>query len=179
MKNLTLYPMSSYKSKIAGLFVIGVAVILLAVVKFYGPLPFIQKLDADRQFKMFFVFMIFGLFQVTFSKEKNEDERVQKIRAKSFQASFMLLAGSMIAISLSTVTGKGDGNMPDIELSMLAGFGVVFYLVLFHIGLYFDPAWNYNDDTVLVNIRKNKTFFIIYFIVLALLLTAIFLIHRS
>jgi len=179
MRNFTLYPMSSYQGKLAGLAIIALALIMLLVVKFFGPLSFIPKLDRDRQLILFFVFTVLGMYQVVFSKEKNEDERVQRIRAKCFQSAFMIFAGTLIAILLTSVTSHEAMTFSAVQLCTFVAFGLSLYLLLFHIGLYFDPAWNYNDDTVLVNIRKNKTFFIIYFIAIATILATVFLMHKS
>ena len=178
MKNLTVAPMSSYQTKIGGLIVTAVALVLLLIVKLHGPLLFLPKPAPDKQFTVLFVAVIFGMYMIAFSKEKNDDERVHVIRAKALQMAFMILTGSLIAVAMTAATGKDDATPISELLGSLAAFGLGTYLVVFHIGLYFDPAWAYNDDTVIPNIKKNKTFFIIYTIGVALFFALIYLIHK-
>jgi nitrate reductase gamma subunit len=179
MKNLTLAPMSSYQGKIAGLIITPIALILLLVVKLHGPFLFLSKPAPAQQFNLLFAVVVLGMHMIAFSKEKNDDERVRAIRAKSLQMAFMVLMTSLIAIGLtsamSTEEVTGDSNL----LCPMAAFGLGVYLVVFHIGLYFDPAWAYNDDTVVTNIKKNKTFFVFYAIAGVILLILAFLTGRA
>ncbi|MCD6010174.1 MAG: hypothetical protein K0Q79_36 [Flavipsychrobacter sp.] len=179
MKNLTLAPMSSYQTKIAGLIITLVALILLLVVKLHGPFMSLSKPAPDRQFNLLFAATVFGMYMTAFSKEKNDDERVRAIRAKSLQIAFMILMTTIIAIALNSMTSKEEFQGDSTALCAISAFGLGIYLIMFHIGLYFDPTWNYNDDTVFANIRKNKTFFVIYTIAAAIFFLLIFLIHRA
>jgi nitrate reductase gamma subunit len=183
MKNLTLYPMSSYQTKIGGLIATAVALVLLAIVKLHGPFLFLTKPAPEHQADLLLAATVAGMYMVAFSKEKNDDERVHAIRAKSMQSALMILIGSMVAMAITTATGKGQApgeTMIDSTfLSAICAFGLSIHLILFHVGLYFDPAWAYNDDTVIPNIKKNKKFFIIYTIAVVLLFAVVFLIHKS
>ena len=181
MKNLTLAPMSSYQMKIAGLIVTAVALVLLLIVQLHGPLLFLPKPAPEKQFNVFFVFVVFGMWTIAFSKEKNDDERVHVIRAKALQMAFMILTMVMLAIALTAATGKGSDieQADSIFIGSLVAFGLGIYLVVFHIGLYFDPAWAYNDDTVIPNITKNKTFFIFYLIGAVLFFVILYLTHKK
>jgi len=172
--------MSSYQTKIGGLILTAAALVLLLIVKLHGPLQFLSVPAPDKQFNMFFAATVFGMYMIAFSKEKNDDERVHIIRAKASQMSLMILTGSMIAMTLTAVTAK-DSPMPadSLFLGSLVAFGLGIYLVVFHIGLYFDPAWAYNDDTVIPNIKKNKLFFILYTIGVAIFFALVYLIHRA
>jgi len=171
--------MSSYKGKISGLIIIGACLLLMLVVKIHGPLPFLSnRIAPDRQFEFFFTITVFGMYITAFSKEKDDDERIQAIRAKAMQSAFMLGMGCMCAIGLTNLLGVPSLADSFILIS-LCGFALGVYLVLFHIGLYFDPAWSYNDDTVVTNFKKNKRFFIIYTAIVVLAFLALFLIHRS
>lgn len=179
MKNLTLAPMASYQSKIAGLIITAVALVLLLVVGVHGPFAFLSKPAADQQFNFVLLLIVFGLYLTAFSKEKHDDERVQLLRARSLQRAFMVMVSSIIAITANAIL-KNDPSIADfMMLVFMTGFGLSTYLVLFHIGLYFDPAVMYNDDTVMVNIRKNKTFFVFYTIGCVLFLLVIFLVFRK
>jgi len=179
MKNLTLAPMSSYQTKIAGLIVTAVALVLLLIVQLHGPFLFLSKPAPEKQFKVLFAAAVFGMLMIAYSKEKNDDERVHVIRAKALQMAFMILTGSLIAMAMNSATGKDELAVGSLFLSTLAAFGLGIYLVVFHIGLYFDPPWAYNDDTVIPNIKKNKTFFIFYLIAIVLFLALIYLQYRA
>lgn len=179
MKNLTLYPMSSHQTKIGGLIFTPVALILLLIVKLHGPFMFLSKPAPDQQLNILFAATVFGMFMIAFSKEKNDDERVHLIRAKSLQSAFMISMGSLIAMALTSALNKTIEPLDSMAMCAFAAFGLGLYLILFHIGLYFDPAWAYNDDTVIPNIRKNKRFFIIYFAAAIILFTLVFLIHKE
>ncbi|MFI5205854.1 MAG: hypothetical protein ACHQVK_02845, partial [Candidatus Paceibacterales bacterium] len=179
MKNLTLAPMSSHQTKIAGIIITPIALILLLIVKLHGPFMFLSKPAPDRQFSILFAATVFGMYMIAFSKEKNDDERVHMIRAKALQMAFMILMVSLIAMAMAAATGKDDALPGSIFLSSLAALGLGVYLIVFHIGLYFDPAWAYNDDTVIPNIKKNKTFFILYTIGAVIFFALVYLIHRS
>lgn len=180
MKNLTIFPMSSYKGKISGLIIIGVCLLLMLVVKIHGPLPFLSnRIAPDRQFELFFTVTVFGMYMTAFSKEKDDDERIQAIRAKAMQSAFMIMMGSLLSIVLFTLISRVELGMDGYLVCQLCGFVLALYLILFHIGLYFDPAWSYNDDTVVTNFKKNKRFFIIYTAIVIIVFLALFLIHKA
>ena len=170
--------MSSYKTKVGGLIFTPVALLLFMIVQLHGPFQFIPK--PDQQADILFVLTLFGMYIIACSKEKYDDERVRAVRAKALQVAFMLLVGTMLSISMTFATAKHPVSSDDgPTLSFMAAFGLGFYLVVFHYGLYFDPAWNYNDDTVIPNIKKNKKFFIIYTLAAILLFAIAILIHRA
>lgn len=179
MKNLTLYPMSSYQTKIGGLIFTPVALILLLIVKLHGPLMFLTKPAPDQQLNVLFAATVFGMYMIAFSKEKNDDERVHLIRAKALQGAFMVSMGSLIAMALTSALGKSQMPVDSIGMCAFSAFALGIYLALFHIGLYFDPAWAYNDDTVIPNIRRNKRFFIIYFAAAIILFAVAFFIRKA
>ena len=91
----------------------------------------------------------------------------------------MVMVSSIIAISINAILRNDPTVYEFMMLPIMTAFGLGTYLVLFHIGLYFDPAIMYNDDTVMVNIRKNKTFFVFYTIAVVIFLLVIFLVYRK
>ena len=141
--------------------------------------PLGQKPAPDKQFNVLFVLVVVGMYLTAFSKEKNDDERVQVIRAKALQMAFMIMAGSMLAMAFTGAT-TADDSLPagSIFITSLVAFGVGIYLIVFHVGLYFDPPWAYNNDTVIPNIKKNKTFFIFYTIAIVIFMTLVYLTHH-
>jgi hypothetical protein len=178
MKRLTLFPMASYPNKILGLVITTVGIISLAVFAIHGPIEYISHPAGGRQFNLFLTILLFGMYLTAFSKEKNDDERVQAIRAKALQMAFGLLTGTMAAFSMASSLANVPMDADINVISCVAIFGLAIYLAVFHIGLYFDPAWTYNDDTVLVNIRKNKKFFVIYFSILIILAILVFILRK-
>ena len=179
MKNFTLYPMSSHQTKIGGLIFTPVALVLLLIVKLHGPFMSLSKPDPDQQLNVLFAAVVLGMYMIAFSKEKHDDERVHVIRAKALQGAFMVSMGSLIAMALTSAMNKEATGVDSAAMCAFAAFALGLYLVIFHFGLYFDPAWAYNDDTVIPNISKNKKFFIIYTIAAVILFTLIFLIHKA
>lgn|GEM_PF-974842 len=182
MKNLTLFPLSSYRNKIYGLVVTIVSLLLSFVISVHGALPLI-KTDANNQFNLFLGVAVFGLFVIAWSKEKIEDERVGLIRAKAMQLGFGITVGPLISISLCSslvaIKGKEVMTFYGSDILLFPAFGLIIYLVVFYVGLLFDPSWVYNNDTVVVNIKKNKQFFIIYSICAIILFVLIFLFHKK
>ncbi len=181
MKSLSIFPMSSYKNKVYGLVITLVALVALLAIS-HGPLPFIQA-SADEQFNLFFAVVTFGLYMIAWSKEKNDDERVQKIRAKAMQVGLGVMITSILAfifcIDVLAIKKHEVTTLGGTELALMLDFGLGTYLTVFYIGLFFDPAWVYNDDTVMVNIKKNKQFFVVYFLAVVVLFVLIFLLHKK
>ena len=178
MKNLTIFPMSSYAGKIAGLIITAASLLLLLAVRIHGSLPFLSGPIAHRQSHLFFTLIVAGLYLTAFSKEKDDDERVRAIRAKAMQSAFMLLTGIMIALTLVSLLVGENMFSESVVVAVVCGSAMAVYLVLFHIGLYFDPSWSYNDDTVLPNLRKNKRFFILYTAGIIVIFAVMYLISK-
>lgn len=186
MKSFTIFPMSNYKSKPIGLAITIVSLILLLIVSIHGALPFPSQANAEQQFDLFFAVATFGLYVIAWTKEKNEDERVQKIRAKAMQIAFgmfviITLCPALVSIvaDIQKHTSAINYSLSNVELIGICAFILAIYLVVFYIGLLFDPAWIYADDTVMVNMRKNKKFFIVYVLALIVLFLLIFIFHKK
>jgi hypothetical protein len=177
MRNLTIAPLGGHSTKIAGIIITAISLVLLLAVKLHGPFTFLPKPAPDQQFDFLFIAFVAGMHLMAFSKEKNDDERVHALRAKALQTAFMVMIGTIIAISMNTVVHKEQFS--GIFLCAIAAFGLGIYLITFHIGLYFDPEVLYNDDTVVPNIRKNKRFFVIYTILAIIFFALVILIKKA
>lgn len=102
---------------------------------------------------------------MAFSKEKIEDERVQKIRSSALRVSLGTLLGGMIAFLFTTFISNSELSITNDSLIVFILFALGVYHLFFHISLYFDPKWAYGDNSAMENIRKNKAFFIVYTLV--------------
>ena len=150
MKKRILYPMGSYRNKIAGLIIILISLIMLLIVIIHGPLSFLHNAHVHihlHQFNFFLATLIFGMHMTAFSKEKQDDERVQAIRTKALQMALGLLTGTIAAFSLAiSIASKSIDNIDLTTVSFIAAYGLAVYLIVFHVGLYFEPSWTYNND---------------------------------
>jgi hypothetical protein len=174
MKRFSLYPLSSYKNKYVGLSVVLFSILLLLVLNGTGPLPLLKKYyDADRQFDMIAVLGSFGLFLMAWTKEKKDDERVRIIRHNCFRIAFGITMVNMLTFSMCCALVKKPMVLDVSILYLFIDISLIAYLILFNVGLYFDPQWNYNDDTDAENIKNNKGLVIVYLIAIILLVVAI------
>jgi len=164
--------MYDYRGKIGG--VIGSAISLAAMVaeRLHGFIIF-KKFSVAQHYAIFEWLMLGSLFVIIYSKEKHEDDRAKMIRAKSFQLAFMLQSAVLLSMALVGTIGKGGMTLIPSDLFMFAAMGIVLYLLVFHIGLYFDFLWDYNDTGFwenLKNLGKNKWGLLVYFAMSAVLL---------
>jgi hypothetical protein len=150
--------MYGYKGKVAGMIIAGIGLILLIVQKLTHFIVF-AKLNSDQHFNALLWFTMLGLFTIMFSKEKIEDERVQYLRTKSLMYAFCLMIAATMAFALTVtlmptqdpemakgVTLSADDIIQAGRMMMFyPAVALVIYLVMFHIGLYFDDAWDYED----------------------------------
>jgi hypothetical protein len=156
MKGMNM--MYDYRGKIAGMIIAAVGIILLIVQKITG-FTVLEKFNADQHFNMILWFTLLGLFTMMFSKEKMEDERVQFIRMKSLLYAFVLMIAATLAFGLTvsimpfedmdlkdgTTLTPDDIIMGGRMLMFYPAVAMVIYLVMFHVGLYFDNTWDYED----------------------------------
>lgn len=147
--------MYDYRAKVSGMVIAGVGLVALVAQKLTH-FTLLRQYDADQHFNFLIFLTTMGLFTVMFSKEKIEDERVQAVRSKSLLYAFLLAAGTPIAFAMlmsldpaSMIDSGALTNAGILEQARLLMFypaaGISLYLVMFHIGLYFDSAWDYED----------------------------------
>jgi cation transport ATPase len=171
--------MYDYKWKKAGVAISAVGLLGMIVERTKG-LIILQKYSAAQHYAMFEWVMMLGLFTIIYCREKEEDDRAKAIRAKSFQVSFLLVIGTMLAIALTSAMHPDKDPLAPADLFFLSAFGLIFYLFFFNIGLYFDFLWDYEDRGVWENLRnigKNKWGMLVYLAgstIILLLLTLLY-----
>lgn len=164
--------MHNYKWKVSGLVVAGLGLVLW-LAHYFTDFVLVEKYNTDQHSFMFWWITLAGLYLTAFSKEKYDDERVKAIRAKSMQAGFTLAMAVLLSVSLTEFLAV-DMSFEANAIIIIPTFCLVFYLLLFHVGLYFDNLWDYSDDDagIFKNAKgdKKQLNYIIYFVILALLL---------
>lgn len=181
MKGLNM--MYSYKGKIAGFIIAGIGLVAMLIQKFTH-FTFIKKLNSEQHFSLLLWLTLFGLFMAALSKEKHEDERVEQVRGKSFMHVFAFMFGVTLAFALtmsitpatdaeaSTIV-PGDVVMLGRMLMFYPAVAIVLYLVMFHVGLHFDQAWDYENQTWSYKTLWKYKRYRLLFIVIGLVITTL------
>jgi hypothetical protein len=143
MKGLML--MYSNKWKKIGIIISAVSLLMMVAERVKGFIIF-RKYDASQHYDLFQWCMLLGLVCIIYSKEKYDDDRAKMIRLKSLQIAFLILLSVLMSIGLTGAlhTGKSDPIQPEILLDISA-VGIILYLLIYHIGLYFDFLWEFED----------------------------------
>ena len=171
MKGFTT--MYDHRGKTVGLIVSAVGLIGMITEKLKGFIV-VKKWDVAQHYNGFEWLMLVGLFLIIYSKEKYDDERAKAIRLKSFQIAFALQQAVLLATALTGNSAKN--KIQNADLFAFAGMGIIFYLLIFHVGLYFDFLWEYDDKGVWENLRnmgKNKWAKLVYLLICAVMLLLI------
>ena len=161
MKNFTLFPLQSYRTKLAGITITVISLILIGIEKMSGIIAG-DKLKTQKFIQIATLLIIIGLFLVIFSKEKIDDDRVKKVRLKSLQLGFATTLAIIISLIFVSIVHPAFSFGVIHDLSMISLISLIVYLLFFNIGLYFDLNELYNDDTSLANVNKNRLFFLVY-----------------
>lgn len=166
--------MNDYRTKVAGM-ITAAAGVVLTIVQKLTDFTVLKNTDVEQHRYLCIWIALAGLYMMAFSREKFEDERVKKIRAGSVQVVIMLMMGMLLAVSLTAVMAK-DFDFPAIMLMLIVGFYLIFYLIIFHIGLYYDKMWMYDADEVSIkeNVKKNIWVNILFAIVAVIILQLLF-----
>jgi hypothetical protein len=162
MKGLTT--MYDHRGKIWGIIISAIGLIAMVTERFTKFIVF-QKYNSSQHYGIFEWIMLFGLALVMYSKEKHEDERTKAVRLKSFQIAFMIMLGVVLGIALTKTLHPLPIHTE--ELFFQGAIGIIFYLIFFHVGLYFDFLWEYDDKGLWENwknIDKNKWGMLAYFV---------------
>ena len=160
--------MYDYRGKVAGMIIAGVGLPALVIQKLTH-FTVSPRLSDAQHFNLLLWITLLGLFTMMFSYEKYEDERIKLIRAKAFMIVFALMTGSILAFAFTVTLQPSSPKFEDILLTsddvIMAGrmmmfypaVAIVIYLILFHIGVYFDQAWDYKDNVGFIeNLKRNK-----------------------
>jgi hypothetical protein len=178
MNYFTLFPLSGYWGKFLGFAISALALVLLVFQELAGPAFLASWFAPGKQVAALLWFFAIGLLFLTFSKEKIDDERVQKIRYTALRALayFCLLSPAMFfAPFLNPEDGPGAATNETVPwIMLLLVLPLLVYQVIFNIGLFFNPSWIYNDLGAEENIRKNPRFFLIYILLVTVLFIGFF-----
>jgi hypothetical protein len=176
MKGFTT--MYDYRGKISGIIISAIGLALMVAERIH-PFTISGKWNPEQNYSLFLWIMMLGLFLIMYSKEKIEDERNKLIRLKAFQISFMIMVGTMLAFCLTSGTAnQTDLKMEGKDLYIFPAIGIFTYLLVFHVGLYFDEAWDYEDKgliTNLKNIKRNGLGYLAYLVVCIILMILLIL----
>lgn len=172
-----MWVMYDYRGKIAGVIVsvVGLAGIFSERLFHWVML---KKFTWQQHLALWQWVTLFGLFIIAYSKEKYDDDRAKAIRLKALQIAFMLQQSVTLAMGLTGSIAREPMDGP--ILFIIGAFGIITYLLLFHVGLYFDVLWDFDDSSrsrnIFKNIGKNKWSFLVYLLICAvtLLLLTIF-----
>lgn len=148
--------LASHKTKIAGLITLSAGLVLTIVQKLH-PFIIVPKYNADKHLAISIWVVVVGMYLTAFSKEKFEDERVRMIRARSLQMVMMLMSATFIAFSLTAIT-QDIGDMDVLTILLFPAMYLALYLAIFHVGIYFDNLWDYDEKQTSLweNYKKNK-----------------------
>jgi uncharacterized membrane protein len=164
MIDLNLAPLNNYTFKIFG---IGVTVLTLVVA-----IPFTIFGIESIPTNVFMIFLTMGLVIISTSKEKIEDERIQKIRGHASRVSFTYVISLLVALGITQqFSSKDIVNNP----LLIAAFGLCLYIFLFHFSLRKDFFLIDKDETIAESVKRNKGFYMIYMIMsIAIMLLMLF-----
>lgn len=174
MNYFTLFPLQGYWGKFVGLGISLISLLLLLVYAISGPSFLLKVLSPEKQLVSLLWLFSLGLFVLSFSKEKIDDERVQLVRYTALRGmSSICFIGLFSAFSPLVIDDLGmsliakDSTLVLVLMAIVAP--LLTYQIIFNIGLQLNPSWAYNDLSAEENIKKNPNFFLIY----AILTTAI------
>ena len=164
MKGMTM--MYDNRGKKTGALLALVSLAAMLVERFHGFIVF-KKLDVSQHIGVFEWFMFFGLILIAFSREKYDDERAKMIRLKALQIGFLMQQSVTLGMAFTGSLHK-DMKLEPSDLFTFAGLGIIFFLLFFHAGLYYDTFWEYEDKGLWYNFRnmgKHKWAILAYFVI--------------
>ncbi|MBN1182032.1 MAG: hypothetical protein JXB49_07075 [Bacteroidales bacterium] len=148
-----------------GLIITIIGIIILVVLNFLN----IQYDEADAFDKLMHhnhMIIIFGLMMLTFSKEKIDDEGVQKIRY--FVAKFCLRLLVVMIPTYIVVTDLDKVNFSIYPILYIIEGILLLYQILFRVGIKFSLKAMYSDS-----ISGDKAFIILFIVLLISIVTLI------
>ncbi len=163
--------MSGYGSKVAGMVVAAIGTVTL-LVNNYVHLQLIPGFDAGQHGLLYWWVILMGLYMMAFSKERNDDERVQAVRGFAMRVAFTMSMASMLSIAITAWVAV-DMQFDASSLLIIPTFCLLMYHIIFHLGIYFDGVFKYSNhpDIALPKPNKQKGWqYILYFSIIAILL---------
>ncbi|MDC1068572.1 hypothetical protein OAQ99_05365 [Candidatus Kapabacteria bacterium] len=157
-KGFTPYPMQGYWGKQFGLFLPAIATLFILVFSLTDYKVF-KTIDNWQHIMLSLSLLSIGLFNMMMSKEKLEDERVKKIRAKSMQMFISAILIPNISFSFIMAFDEDFGGVGLFHGTI--PFALLLYNIYFNYSLRFDPQWNYNEGGATDNFKSDKSSIII------------------
>ncbi|MCF8449763.1 MAG: hypothetical protein K9G49_07825 [Taibaiella sp.] len=140
-------------------------------------MPFVlfKKYTPAQHYCIFEWVMLLGLITIMYSKEKYDDERASAIRLRAFQISFAMMQAVLLGMALTgSLSPKGGEDFEASFLFVFSAMGIILYLLVFYVGLYFDFLWEYEDKEAgwqnLKKMGKNKWGILAYLAITIVLL---------
>lgn len=168
MNQFTLFPLNSYKAKIVGI-ILSIFSVILMVLEKINQFIVLKNLDPSQHLQLLFLLLLAGLFIIAFSKEKIDDDRINLIRGKAFQIGFGMILAISISFSVVCVLSPTMAFNTAHALPLIILISLSIYLIVFNVGIYLDLQSMYNNGSALLNIKKNKAFFLVYLLFLVLI----------
>mgnify|MGYP006301486207 CR=1 FL=1 len=160
MKASSLSSLNDFRVKKTALIftiIFGTLQVLMSVFQLYEG-------DPIRKFMNFIILLT--LLMAVYSKEKLDDERVQQVRYFSLKMSFYVL---IIFLGFNYFAGFGIS-------AIYVGIGsLLFYLIVFYLGLFFNPAFIFIEKTNRSKIQRInlKVFRVVCSVIAVLIALAI------
>lgn len=174
MKGITA--LLNNKMKILGL-VLSVLSMMLILISKSGHLLLIPQLGTTREYDLLIWFLAVGLYLISFSREKIEDERIRMIRNRCLLIGLTLTLSLLLVLSFIGIIFPSDLLFdPALDLTLIACAPAALYLILFHAGVHLDSIWNYNEkNSRLLNRSGNKKHLIFLYAAVTTMLILTFL----
>ena len=154
MKEKAIMPLYPYFLKYVGIIVALTGIVLWIL------------LGADYQLMLYL-----GLLIMIFSREKNEDDQVRKIRTEVFKTIFGYYFSLLIALHL--VELLSSGFVLEMPPMFIIGLPLALYLLVFYLLLVFN--FGKSEASTPGNEKRSSLYYIIFLIVLLVVLTLIIL----
>lgn len=145
MKSLNFAPLYNYYFKFLGL-VLTIACIILLLLNVLNE-------------RTLLIGATIGLQIFAFSKERIEDERVQRVRAVSLRAFAIFITSLFIALGITNII---------FDATLAVFIALLFYIIFFNISLWKDGNNVYSESGVVRNMKYSPLIPILYIITILL-----------
>jgi branched-subunit amino acid transport protein AzlD len=166
--------MYDHKWKVWGVIISAIGLIAMVTERLM-PFVIFKKFTAAQHYSIFEWIMLLGLIGIMYCKEKYDDERARAIRLRAFQISFAMMQAVLLGMALTgSISLKAGEEFEPSILFVFSAMGIILYLLVFYVGLYFDFLWEYEDKEAgwenIKNMGKNKWGILAYLAITIVLL---------
>ena len=151
MKNLSSLAKHQYRLLGAGISLTGILIYIILLLLNFN---YVENWE-EKIFIMNHYIIILGFIMLTFSKEKDEDERIQKIRYSMLKFSYALTIIGITFFSAISILDKVHFNL--FVIFYIIEFVLIIYQLLFRVFLATNPKWIFIEHT-----KKKRSFFILF-----------------